>query len=493
MRTLSFPLLPLLVLCIAALTAAHRDVQLQYADEMVGPAPSRPPYTLHNRKLHISSTLDDSFANSVWLLGCIAGGTSSVEMTIAGQGPFMMQFDTGSSTLGVLSTLCHDDSECGSDLGSPLNVSEGVVNGRLQGPYGNVSVTFGDSGFSGPLYDGSVHLMGTAHSLDTVVRFAPVETAYSFLNSSWYCPFDSHTKQHDFAQGLVGAGLAGTLSGNGDTEWLLAYFDQHPKEAREFTYELCPMDAGRLWMGRYDGDEVFACSPNVGVTRWEVQTCGMTLTSHANHTTNVTVLGSWADFGVCGSHGDLEQCTLVDTGTLETLVPDPVYQNFVAALRSDPAYIAAFGSTGDPFDPAYAALSAPCATSAMSVHELRRQLPTVHFQLSNSSTVGGNGTCNANHSLAMPGVDGYLSRFTSPHGRHPLYCATLASSGGPPVPTQLAQFTLLGDSFMQTHIIKNVLNSTAEESLQICFAPGSGCAERREQDEQAIPHRLSDD
>ena len=99
----------------------------------------------------------------------------------------------------------------------------------------------------------------------------------------------------------------------------------------------------------------------------------------------------------------------------------------------------------------------------------------------------GHGT--ANHSLAMPGVDGYLSRLTAPHSQHPLYCAFVGSSGGPPVPVPTPRFALLGATFMQTYIIKQVLNHTAEEAAQICFASSNGCGERLGQGEQPMPFR----
>ena len=221
---LSSLLLPLaLLLCLAVLIAAARPDK-----------PYRSPsYTLHNRKLQLAAALEDAAVDPVWMLGCIADGAYSVEMTIAGQGPFVMMFDTGSTTTAVLSTLCHNDTECASDLGNRLNVSEGVSDGRLVGPYGNTSVDFGASGFSGPLYDATISLTGTPHSLDTVVRFVPIAAARYFLNSSWYCPFDTHSKGHDFSVGIVGAGLPSPRLGDGSTDALNAASPVKGKAAKQ--------------------------------------------------------------------------------------------------------------------------------------------------------------------------------------------------------------------------------------------------------------------
>ena len=473
-----FLLLVAVVLCSGAPAAAIRSVErgreIEHGD-LVTPLPSHSAsYTLNNHRQLLTAALAEALSSDPsWLLGCIAGGQYSLEMTIAGQGPFLMLFDTGSSTTGLLSTLCTSTTDCGSDLGDRLNVSQALQDGRLKGPYSNTSVTYGTNGFWGPLFDATLSLTGAPPSLDTVNRLVAIETAWNFLNSSWYCPTDSHSHGRDVYQGIIGAGLPATLSGQGDTEWVLDFFNQHPDQPREMTYELCPVDAGRLWMGHYDGTETFACSPVVGMKRrWTIQACSASFTSHVNKST--IPLADMADFGVCGSAGDADSCALVDSGVPYAMVPDPIYQSFVSALRSDPAYIAAFGTTNDPFDPSN---TYPlCATTNVSIHELRRLLPTVHIQLSNSSAIDGNGTCTANYTVALPGVDGYLSRHSAPGVSPQLYCVSLYSSGENP--GSFTHFTVLGDALMQTHVVKHVFNTSADQAPQICFAPSKGCEER---------------
>ena len=309
------------------------------------------------------------------------------------------------------------------------------------GPFGNTSVTYDTNGMGGPLFDAALLLPGQPPSLDTRTHFIAIESAWYFFQVNETCPFDL---QLDFPQGIMGAGLAGTLSGRGDTEWVLDYFDQHPHVAREFSYQLCPVNAGRLWMGAFDGNETFGCSPVVGSKRWTVQACGMAITSHVNKST--TALSGMDNFGVCGSAGELDRCALLDSGEPDIMLPDPIHQRFVSALRSDPAYIAAFGTANDPFDPTYPVFSAPCTASKLTMDELRRQLPSLHIQLRNSSSHADNGTCTANHTFLLPGVDGYLSRFIAPSGSDPLYCATVQTTLYNPI--SASQFTVLGDSFM---------------------------------------------
>ena len=491
MRPLLLCLLAAILLCCAIRTvvALRSSERVAERDDFVTPLPVHSTaHRLTNNKLTVATALAAAPASDPsWLLGCLAGGQYSLEMTIAGQGPFLMLFDTGSSTTGLLSTLCTSTTDCGSDLGDRLNVSQAIHDGRLKGPYGNASVSFGYSNFSGALYDATLSLTGAPPSLDTVNRLVAIETAWNFFNSSWYCPFDSHSLGSDSPQGLVGAGFPGTLSGHGDTEWVLDFFDQHLDQPRAITYELCPVDAGRLWMGHYDGDETFACSPVIGTRRWLIQACGASFTSHVNKST--IPLADMADFGVCGTSVDVDACTLVDTGVNAVLLPDPIYQSFVSALRSDPAYIAAFGTANDPFDPSRDVYTtAPCATTNVSIHELRRLLPTVHIQLSNSSAVDGHGTCTANHTVALPGVDGYLSRYSTPDVSPTLFCATVQSSYYNP--GSYTHFTILGDALMQTHTIQNRFNASADQAPQICFAPSKGCEERSADvhDSHSRPH-----
>ena len=475
-------LLLLLVVLTCHTSAANGSVLHRHSDEHIDSATqstghTSAAFTLHNPIPYLASMLDigagsGNGSEPVWLLGCMAGFEWSLEMIVAGQGPFRLQFDTGSDSVGVLSTLCSSPADCGADLGDRLNVSRGVDEGRLLGPHGNTTLFYGNNGFAGPLYDAAMLLPGMPRSLNTAVRLISVETAWNGYNSSIYCPYDTHSEQHDFSQGIVGVGRGGTLTGQGDTQWALEFFAQHPQFEREFTYELCPMHAGQLWMGRYEGDEQFMCSPVIGSTHWELQLCDMSLTSSDD--TSSTPLGNMSDFGTCA--GDYDRCAVLDTGVPFSMVPQVVYDRFVAALRTVPAYVAAFGEVNDPYDPSYSWGSAPCVKSPLSVDELRRQLPTIAIQVSNSSALDGNGTCNATHALSMPGVDGYLSRYTAPGGSHPLYCATLLSSATP-IPGSFSQFSLLGDSFMQTHLVRHVYNNTAEEAAQICFATSTQCTD----------------
>ena len=120
--------------------------------------------------------------------------------------------------------------------------------GRQKGPYGNATIMYVSNSVAGPLYDAAVSLQGPPYT-SSITRLVVVDWAVEEYDSSRYCPFDTHSASHDFYQGIMGAGLGGDEVGKGTTDWVTDYFTQHPAESRELTYQLCPLDAGRLWLG----------------------------------------------------------------------------------------------------------------------------------------------------------------------------------------------------------------------------------------------------
>ena len=416
-----------------------------------------------------------------WLLGCVAGAMYSVEMYIAEQGPFRMQFDTGSASIGIISTLCSRDStDCPADLGSGLNVSEALRAGQLVGPRGNTTMIYSDeTGISGPLYSANVSLglydpspySPSSHGAlvnSTIIVIQNVTNG--FFNTS-SCPFDSRVPL-DANQGIVGFGYPYILTGHGDTEFFVDWQMQYPAASPEFTVQLCPMDGSRLWMGWFDRnstttDGVFECVPVIGQQFWKVQACGLTLTSHLyNSTTRLATMDDMG--GVCQADRMLS-CAMFDSGGPMIYLPAAVFDAFVVALRADPFYVAAFGREQDPYDPTLPPGS--CASSSLSPAVLRAVLPALNLLLGSAPLVAGvNGSCASNITLPILGVDGYLSRFSQPDsGGKTLCCATAATLVDP---FYIAPSSVFGDTFMQRYTLRHVWDKV---DPQLCFAPSKGC------------------
>ena len=194
------------------------------------------------------------------LLGCLLNGLYSVDLFIAGQGPFTLQLDTGSSTLAVASTLCPVSADCPLSLGRLFNVSQALLSRQLVSSGGSAQVNYaGGTGYSGALVTGNVSVdmgvsspyNGTNHGPDTLTEFVAIANSNHFFYPGDNCPWDTEALI-DFAVGIVGFGFTGLNTGAGDQDFIAQYFTQHPTLSPEFTFQLCPVDDGQLWLGYYD-------------------------------------------------------------------------------------------------------------------------------------------------------------------------------------------------------------------------------------------------
>ena len=394
-------------------------------------------------------------------VGCEAGGQYSVLMELSGQGPFRLQLDTGSSTVGVVSTLC--DATCnGGHFGVAFNPK---VNSTNTGAA--TSLSYGDqSSFTGDIFTSAVSLMmdgdGVSTELSVSTNVVAMTSQSGGFLTGYSCPFDS-LDPTDYFQGIVGFAFPALNTPNGDTEWVSSYFAQYPNVSQEFTIQLCPIEDGTLWVGFYDPSHtstngVFQCAPILSQTYWSTQACGMSMTDIQTGLAVTTAIGDALTFGLCQSNG--YRCAVFDSGTSYTYIPQSIYDTFVGVIRANAYYQLAFGVSGDPFDPN----GNICGTSSIPPEQLRYYLPTLNLLLGTGADAA---QCGATLSISMFGVDGYLSRFSI--GANPAYyCATV-------FPTT-SEWTF-GDSFLQSYTVRHIVNSTTAVPPQICFAGSQGCAD----------------
>ena len=401
--------------------------------------------------------------SSAPLLGCVAGsGEYSLSMYLGEQGPFRLLLDTGSSTLGVASSLC---TGCPvSEYGSLWNASAAVdtddTHHTIRNAYGN-----GTTSWSGSIFNTSATIETSynqsAQGPPVRLLVVAISSQSLFFQTNTDCPTDSYTLS-DFFQGIVGFGFPSLTFAGGS--FIASYFQQYPSLSHEFTFQLCAIDDGQLWIGYYNSSVVsspFQCAPILSQTYWSTQSCGVTYSNAS--TGQTTVLGTQAAFGACqpSSHN----CSIFDSGTTLTYLPSSVYNTFVSAVRADAFYQSVFGTVNDPMSVNNTNITCYAPLFDIDPASLSAQLPTLYIQLGADSTCADSGLLT----LAMPAVDGWLLRYVVP-GSPTQYCPGIQdvqATLGPGFP-----FYIIGDSFMNNYVVRHLMSSTAP---QICFAGSTGC------------------
>ena len=139
--------------------------------------------------------------------------------TIGGQGPFALDLDTGSTTLGVAGASCT----------SCMVTPEYAPGAGAMDQSSTSSATYGDmTGWNAENYSDQVEISG---DMPVTMRFANIESQNGF--------FGRITDQGIIGFGPAGAALSGTDS----------FVAQRPTS--EFALQLCP-DSGTLWLDGYD-------------------------------------------------------------------------------------------------------------------------------------------------------------------------------------------------------------------------------------------------
>jgi hypothetical protein len=343
-------------------------------------------------------------------------------VTIGGQ-PFMMDLDTGSTTIGVAGSTC---TQC---TGVTPLYTPGMT---ATDEHKTASTVYADnSGWSGEIYKDAV---GLGQGAPTV----PVDVVAMTRQRQFF-----YQNQY---QGIFGLGAPENAEPSTG-----AYFDIASQAGMTavMAFELCP-DGGTMWLGGYDSSKASDApryTPLIPVSAnqpfYAIDISGMSIGS--------TVVGTGAA---------TFQQPVVDTGTTYFYLPTNVESAVISAINSSTGFKTLFGANAqvqdDPNGTGVGCVTAAGVTGAM----VDASLPPMTITM---PAVGG----GTDISVTVPALRSYM--YDAGGGK---FCLGIGDGG-----TQDA--TTMGDQIMQAFVtIIDIKNQ------QVGWAPDAGCgpAPRRPRD-----------
>jgi hypothetical protein len=344
----------------------------------------------------------------------LAAISYTVQLDLGGQ-HFAQLVDTGSSTTAVAASACTD---C---TGVTPTYTPGATAIDL---HATASTSYADgSGWAGEIFQDVAHAAGLP---SVPLNFVAISSQMmQFFAGNDY-------------QGILGLGPRQLLE-NGTTDWL----DQlgYAGVPKVMAVRLCP-DRGDLWIGGFD--PAAAAQPVqftpmlplsfLGNPFYQMQTADL---AFGGASLNFTT----ADFGP----------TLVDTGTSESFVPQPVMTALLAAINGNAAFKTMFKNKKLADTPAGSCVTQAGVTPAM----VDAKLPPL--TLSFPDTTG-----TTTFTVTVPPSKSYLS----PSGAG-MFCLGFSSSG-----PDASAGSLIGDT-----VLAGLLVVWDVANLQIGVAAQAGCIE----------------
>jgi len=346
------------------------------------------------------------------LSGCASGGYST-DVTIAGTG-FTVIADSGSTTLGVASSLC---AQC---TGLSPRYTQGAT-GTNTGL--TASTTYGDgSTWAGPVISDLVSAAGAA---SLRMAFVAIDSQTGFFQPGG-CNF---TPVANTYQGILGLGGAALAEAGTDS-----YVDKLSTSLTHdlFAVQLCGV-GGHIWWGGYDPTALIGAptyTPLIAASPY-----------YAVVLSDLRVGGSSLGFGAA-TFGD----TLVDTGTTAILLPTAVFNALAASVGALPAFQQNFGG---------AAWFSGSTCNVPNTHLTKAQLDQALPPLTLVFPAVGGGS----FSVQLPATDSYLLQQDDSLG-NAYYCPGIEAGA----------LTIVGANAMHT-----LITVFDHEHGAIGFARQQGC------------------
>ena len=453
MLTLSLSLLH--VLALLGLTAAlpqsptrspvHLALPLSTSKSSPFQVTSTAPPVNPTSSSHTFSPLQASYPEAVATLSGCSNVDFAAQVYVAGQGPFTLIVDTGSTTMAVVSQSCNCNV---TPIFNTAGLTPTIDNEKLTGTYADKSSWTGD-GYYGAVSIGDPLSGG---SLPVAITFATIDTSNNFVGND-SCGVSQAAR--NWHQGIIGFAYPAIAIGGTDS-WFTKYVAA-TGITNEFTIQMCVtasgQSAGNLWLGAYDQDYVagqFTFVPIVAEQHYNVYLNSITVNTQSSSGTSTTLPYSSSTYGPCNDLTGNTYCAVIDSGTTYLSLPSTALASLIAAIQADPAYQAAFGGSD-------VLASGRCYStgSFASQNVLNAQLPTL------SLSFGATSSSKDNVVITINAINGYVVISYDDNG-NAYYCSGLGTTG--------TNAAILGYSFMAQFTVRHDIANS-----QIGFAPTAMC------------------
>ena len=395
---------------------------------------------------HTFSPLQAGSPEAVATLSGCSNVDFAAQVYVAGQGPFTLIVDTGSTTLAVVSQSCNCNV---TPVFDTANLTPTIDDDKLKGTYADQSSWTGD-GWYGSVSVGDPTAGG---SLPVDMTFATIDTSNHFVGND-SCGVSQAAR--NWHQGIIGFAYP-AIALSGTDSWFTKYVAA-TGIANEFTIQMCVtasgQTAGNLWMGAYDQDYVagqFTFIPIVAEQHYNVYLNQITVNTQSADASSTTLPYDSSTYGPCNDLTDNTYCAVVDSGTTYLSLPSTALSALIAAIEADPAYQSVFGSGSDVLQTGRCYSVGSFADKNM----LNAQLPTL------SLSFGATSSSKDNVVITINAIDGYVATSYDDSG-NAYYCSGLGSTG--------TNAAILGYSFMTQFTVRHDIANS-----QIGFAPTAMC------------------
>jgi hypothetical protein len=339
----------------------------------------------------------------------------TADVSVGGQ-DFQMIVDTGSTSLGVASSMC---SGCGV---TPLYTPGATaVDQKVMG-----TSQFGSGSWSGEVYQDSV---GFASDPSVPVKFVAIDTQSMFFRPGATCG----TSGTGF-QGIIGFDRASAA-----VQGTNAFFDQFVSAKGipdVFATELCP-SGGTLWLGGYDTGMATGAPQYTPFTTDTASSYYYTVSLQS-----IAVGGTSTTVPINDQFPD----TIVDTGTTAFILGTTAFNSLTTAIAGTAGFTQIFGAGAGA---SWFSSQQPCGAAGTTKAQIDAALPALTL------TFGGGVT------LQMPASESYLVPFSG------FWCSLMIAA------PSSAQFPL--GSLMGSPMLRSYITVFDRAGGRVGFVPHAAC------------------
>ena len=237
-----------------------------------------------------------------------------------GSQDFILNLDTGSSTVAVASTSC---ASCHAQLVTPLytHAAPAVATGQ------RASISYeGGDGLSGPVFTDHVQMFSPVNGglapAPVAMRLIAADTQNAFFDT---CRSDNG--KSNGLNGIIGVSMDGS-DVDGTDDYFSMVIKNNPTVPKQFTLQLCPSDL-MLYLGEAPNAAPSTWAPLLGTTDWALDVAAIRL--------GKATVGTPFPVSVGDENSD-KVYSIVDSGTTDWSLPSATYDLVLHSLSANKVF-----------------------------------------------------------------------------------------------------------------------------------------------------------